>query len=172
MTARHLIRVSAVALVLLAVAALAGGLRRGTSAARPAAPPQGSSAILQSGFAAGNTQELVAQLQQTIRVRPDAQSYALLGLAYQQRARETGDPSYYPRAGAALHRALKLHPDDLLAPGGLGPLALPRHDFRGALAYGRRALRRSPTTARTYGVIGDALVELGRYREAFAAFDT
>src|SRR5206468_769131 len=29
----------------------------------------------------------------------------------------------------------------------------------------------SPSTARNYGVIGDALVELGRYREAFGAFD-
>jgi tetratricopeptide (TPR) repeat protein len=173
MTLRRLIRAAAVALLLLAVAALAGGLRRGTSTARPATPARGTSALLQGGFAAGNTQELVAQLQQAIRLRPgDAQSYALLGLAYQQRARETGDPSYYPRSGAALARALKLHPGDLLATSGLGSLALSRHDFRGALAYGRRALRRSPTTARTYGVIGDALVELGRYREAFAAFDT
>ena len=31
---------------------------------------------------------------------------------------------------------------------------------------GRRAHAISPTTARNYGVIGDALVELGRYRQA------
>ena len=37
---------------------------------------------------------------------------------------------------------------------------------------GRRARAISPTTARNYGVIGDALVELGRYEAAFRAFDT
>src|SRR4029079_19494905 len=30
----------------------------------------------------------------------------------------------------------------------------------------------SPSTARGYGVVGDALVELGRYREAFSTFNT
>src|SRR5438874_1929454 len=30
----------------------------------------------------------------------------------------------------------------------------------------------SPSTARNYGVLGDALVELGRYRDAFRAYDT
>ena len=50
-------------------------------------------------------------------------------------------------------------------------LALSQHRFADALALGRRAQRRSPATARNYGVIGDALVELGRYREGFRAYD-
>src|SRR5581483_4145134 len=41
-----------------------------------------------------------------------------------------------------------------------------------ALALGERARTLTPYSARPYGVVGDALVELGRYREAFAAFDT
>src|SRR5213079_1229395 len=102
----------------------------------------------------------------------DAHADALLGLAYQQRARETGDPSYYTRSEGVLRRALALAPNDLLATSGLGSLALSRHRFREALSLGRRARALSPSTARNYGVIGDALVELGRYREAFAAFDT
>jgi tetratricopeptide (TPR) repeat protein len=36
---------------------------------------------------------------------------------------------------------------------------------------GLRARRISPTTAGVYGVIGDAEIELGRYRQAFATFD-
>ena len=94
-----------------------------------------------------------------------------LGLAYQQSARETGDPTYYTKSGEALRRALKLAPRDLIATSGLGSLALSRHRFREALALGRRAQAISPTTARNYGVIGDALVELGRYRDGFRAFD-
>ena len=54
---------------------------------------------------------------------------------------------------------------------GLGSLALIRHEFRDALRYGRRAERLLPGSYRPYGVTGDALVELGRYDEAFAAFD-
>ena len=111
-------------------------------------------------------------LQATLRRDPqDVHSYDLLGLAYQQRARETGDPVYYTKSESVLRRALALAPNDLLATSGLGSLALSRHRFRAALALGRRARALSPTTARSYGVIGDALVELGRYREAFAAFD-
>src|SRR5439155_6046586 len=96
---------------------------------------------------------------------------ALLGLAYQQRARETGDPGYYTRSDGILSRALALAPNDFLATSALGSLALSRHRFRDALALGLRARALSPATARNYGVIGDALVELGRYRSAFAAFD-
>jgi tetratricopeptide (TPR) repeat protein len=119
------------------------------------------------------TQATVEQLQARLRANPrEGHAYALLGVAYEQRARETGDPTYYTKAGAALHRALSLAPKDLVATNGLGSLALSRHRFREALALGRKAHRLSPTTALTYGIIGDALVELGRYPAAFGAFDT
>ena len=88
---------------------------------------------------------------------------SLLGLAYQQRARETGDPTYYTKSEGALERALALDPKDSLAYSGLGSLALSRHRFREALALGEQAHALAPTIARNYGVIGDALVELGRY---------
>ena len=113
------------------------------------------------------------QLQSTLRATPkDQHSWALLGLAYQQRARETGDPSYYTKSGGALKRALALDPKDYLVHSGLGSLALSRHRFGEALALGEKAHRLAPTIARNYGVIGDALVELGRYPEAFRAFNT
>jgi tetratricopeptide (TPR) repeat protein len=132
-----------------------------------------AAAQLQTGFASGDTSALVAQLQRTLRANPyDVTSLDSLGLAYQQRARETGDPAYYTKSGEALQRALRLKPRDLIATGGLGSLALSRHRFREALVLGRRAHAISPTTTRNYGVIGDALVELGRYRDGFRAFDT
>ena len=94
-----------------------------------------------------------------------------LGNAFAQRGRETGDASYYARAEAAYRRALQLAPNDLAATIGLGSVALSRHDFRHGLVLGRRAVALSPSTAAGYGVVGDALVELGRYRVAFATFD-
>jgi tetratricopeptide (TPR) repeat protein len=57
------------------------------------------------------------------------------------------------------------------APNRADTLALAQHRFRDALALGRRAQRLSPWTSRNYGVIGDSLVELGRYPQAFEAFD-
>jgi tetratricopeptide (TPR) repeat protein len=144
-------------------------------AAAPAAPTRLGDGVglVGPGAGAGSAATTVKDLQARLRANPgDARSYALLGLAYEQRARETGDPTYYTKADGVLHRALALAPDDLIATDGLGSLALSRHQFRKALALGRKALRISPTTAVTYGIVGDALVELGRYDAAFRASDT
>jgi tetratricopeptide (TPR) repeat protein len=164
----------AVAACAAAASLLGGALAGERSSTPPAAVPRAEIAADRSlsGAGLGDTASVVARLQHELRARPDdAEKLALLGLAYQQRARETGDPSYYPKSEGVLRRALALAPDDLVATGGLASLALSRHRFREALALGRRALRISPTTARTYGVVGDALVELGRYDAAFRAFD-
>ena len=100
-----------------------------------------------------------------------AHSLTLLGFTHAQRARETGDAAYVTRAAAAFRRALKLAPTDVDTLTGLGGVALARHRFREALVLGRRARAAAPSAAAPNGVIGDALVELGRYDAAFAAFD-
>src|SRR4029079_18332103 len=101
----------------------------------------------------------------------DAQGLMLLGLAYQQRARETGDPSYYPRSEEALRRSLPVAPGNYLAVTGLAALAASRHRFADARVLAKKAVRLNPRSAEAYGVLGDSLVELGRYREAFSPFD-
>ena len=53
----------------------------------------------------------------------------------------------------------------------MGALAAARHDFAGALAWGRRAQRIDPYDDNVYGVIGDALTELGDYPQALAAIE-
>jgi len=162
----------ATAATVAAVAALLGGVIHG-SAGR-AAPRAGVAqpGALAAEFAASNTATYVAQLQDALRMASaNVRGLGLLGLAYEQRARETGDPTYYTKADGVLRRALRLAPSDLIATGGLGSLALSRHRFRDALTLGLRARRLSPTTAQTYGLIGDALLELGQYGRAFAAFD-
>lgn len=135
------------------------------------ATPSAVGAQLESGFAAGDTESLVARLQSQARGAPEPRTLALLGLAYQQRHRETADPSYLTRSEGVLRRALAGDARNAMALGGLASLALSRHDFREALALGRRARRLEPHTARHLGAIGDALLELGRHDEAFAAFE-
>jgi len=167
------IAVGAVVAAGVAAGALFGGILRGSGPPQPApaAPAAAADQALQ-GFSLGDTESLVAQLQQTLRQYPnDVLSLDLLGLAYQQRARETGDPSYYTKSQGVLDKALVLQPHDLYATSGLGSLALSRHDFGQALQLGLEARAISPTTARNYGVIGDALIELGRYSQAFSAFN-
>jgi tetratricopeptide (TPR) repeat protein len=167
------IRVAAAgaAVVLTTAALLLGGAFRGSSAAAPT-PPAGSADRLQAGFALGDTAGLVVSLQHQLESRPeDAKAWGLLGLAYQQRAREVADPSYYSKSEGALRRALRLAPNDLIATSGLASLAASRHRFREALRLSRQAHALSPTTALTYGLLGDAKLELGRYQQAFANFD-
>jgi tetratricopeptide (TPR) repeat protein len=153
------------AAVLAAAALLFGGSFRGGGHPARAAVP----AVLPGGSAA----KQVAELQARLRVAPkDARAWAQLGTEYEQRARETGDATYYRKAAGSLDRALRLHPHDLVATSGLGSLALSRHRFALALRIGEEAHRLAPRTAGPYAIVGDALVELGRYRQAFAAFDT
>jgi len=157
---------------LTAVALTLGGVLHDSSAT-PTAAAQAAPSSAGAQISPSDTPALVARLQATLRGNPiDVAALDSLGLAYQQRARETGDPTYYTKSDEALHRALGLAPRDLIATSGLGSLALSRHRFREALVLGRRAHAISPTTARNYGVVGDALVELGRYRAAFKTFDT
>jgi tetratricopeptide (TPR) repeat protein len=85
----------------------------------------------------------------------------------------TGDPSWYPKAEGVLARSLRVNADDNVEGVlGLGALDLARHDFAAALRNGRRAAALDPHGAEAYGVIGDALLELGSYDRAFDAFQT
>lgn len=113
----------------------------------------------------------IVSLQDTLRSHPDqGEAASLLGLAYLQKVRETGDPSYYPKADTLFRQALDRNDDDLNALIGLGTLALARHDFAAALDWGKQAAKLNPYHAASFGVIGDAEIELGRYDEAVATF--
>jgi tetratricopeptide (TPR) repeat protein len=166
----------AVALAAVAAALLGGVLADGSPSGRtgPASgkDPVAAAGRLLAGFAPGSTATYVRDLETKVSKDPqDGESLALLGIAYQQRARETGDPSFYPLSERALRRAMRAQDDQLLATTGLAALAASRHRFRDALALAGRAVELRPDSAAPYGILGDALVELGRYEEAFAAFD-
>ncbi len=159
--------------VALSLGGLVGGvLAESRSTAPRSAVPGALAQRALSGTAAGVTAANVADLEGQTRARPgDSSLLVQLGFAYQLRWRETADAGFLPRSEVALRRALRGTPDDPYAVLGLGSLALIQHEFREALVYGRRAERLLQGSARPYGVIGDALVELGRYDEAFAAFE-
>ena len=156
----------------LLLAGLLGGVVSESRSAGPAPVDQTQAAALRSEFGSADTVSLVRRLQDQARARPDdAQTNALLGLAYAQRARETGDAAFYSRADAVLRRAHELDARNVYALTGLGGIALARHRFADALRIGRAAQAAAPGSAAPYGVVGDAQLELGRYRAAFATFD-
>jgi tetratricopeptide (TPR) repeat protein len=172
-TSRTRLVLAGTAAALVAAVSLVGGVLRdsGTAAPPPRVTPAGDGAV-EAALSSGDTESLVRRLTDELRRNPnDARSYQLLGLAYQQRARETGNPAYYTKSGQALARARSLVPADPITLSAQGSLALARHRFDDARRFGRAAVRLAPYTARNYGVLGDALVELGRYSEAFRAFD-
>ena len=120
----------------------------------------------------GDTAGTVRRLEAALKAEPqDRRSLGLLGLAYLQRTRETGDVAYYSLAERALRRALAGDARDPIALSGLASLAASRHEFLESLRFARRAVAAAPYTARGYGLVGDALLELGRYEQAFATFD-
>ncbi len=164
----------------LAVAMVIGGgalltARGGSPEAGTPATPAGVARDALSGTSALPQDSLtrtVDGLQATLRTNPkDASSWAYLGFAYVQQARVTADPSYYPKAEGALQRSLSLQPDrNAEALAGLGALANARHDFATAVEEGRKAEAIDPYNANIKAIVGDGLVELGRYQDGFAEF--
>lgn len=123
--------------------------------------------------ASSSTDELAEQLQQGLKAAPqDWRAYSLLGVVYLQRARETGDPSYYSKAEGVLQRALELEPSDYTAISAQGALALARHQFSSAMEWGQSAIELNPNKTYAYGVVADAQVELGQYEQAAQTLQT
>ena len=152
------------AVVLVAILVVLALVNR-TSAPAPAANPGTSNLARQS--ASLDTEGQIEQLQAAVRAQPDdAQTYALLGDAYYQRARETGDPSYYTRADGSFAAAIDHDPANVTAATGQATLALARHDFRRGLELAESARRLAPGLASPYAPLADAQIELGRYGAA------
>lgn len=117
--------------------------------------------------AGASTDGLVSSLQARLREQPDDwQAYSQLGLAYLQKSRETGDPTYYQKAEGAFQEALSRQSEDYASISAMGALALARHQFSAALDWAERARQINPSRPYAYGVIADAEIELGRYEDA------
>jgi tetratricopeptide (TPR) repeat protein len=152
---------------MLVVLTLAMGAGHGGA---PGAADAGRAAAPDAPGPSATTDERIAILQATVRAQPRrADGYTLLAGAYRQKVRETGDASYYAKAGGLVARALRLAPGDPAALTERAALEASRHDFSGALRDALAARRAAPEVDKPFGVLVDALVELGRYRAAAGA---
>lgn len=152
-------RLSAVALAFVLALAVFAATRGDERAA--AGPPPASAPSLRPD---ADTDAQLRRLQDA--VRRGAPREAELAAAYIQKARESGDPSFYSRADGVLQRALARGPQDPAELTEAAALAAGRHDFRAAERLARRARALAPDSLGAFPVLVDALLELGRYREA------
>jgi tetratricopeptide (TPR) repeat protein len=147
-------------------------IRAAIAAAGPAAAKQDALTRLLAGLSSGDTAGYVRKLERRVAAHPqDADALTLLGLSYQQRARETGDPTFYKLSGEALQRAANAGGQRPLIVQGQAALANTRHRFHDGLRLARLAISLDPENGSAYGALGDALLNLGRYREAFKVYD-
>jgi tetratricopeptide (TPR) repeat protein len=117
--------------------------------------------------------QAIALYQGLLRRNPfDARNYYRLADACIQKARESGDPAYFERAEVALRKSLQLHPEYADAMRHLAFVLYSGHDFEGAAREARRAIALNPRDRQAHGILGDTLLEVGRYREAAEVYET
>ncbi|WP_338898015.1 tetratricopeptide repeat protein [Streptomyces sp. TG1A-60] len=111
---------------------------------------------------------LVREREHRVRDHPrDHSSWAVLGVAYTERARLTGGVADCPRAERALRTSLRLRPrENAQALEGMAALANVRRDFRAAQRWGEEAVRVAPDRWTSYALLIDAYDGLGRYKAA------
>jgi tetratricopeptide (TPR) repeat protein len=171
---KHTARIAAATGLALAFMGLGSlGLFLADRTEPPPALPRRSSAALLGPTAGGRALDrTISSLQVRLRAKGDDwRTHADLGLAYLQKGRLTADPTWYTKAEGVLSHSLSLNEsENSRAVLGMGVLSLARHEFSEALEWGRQAKALDPYESQANGVIGDALVELGRYGEAVGAF--
>ena len=109
------------------------------------------------------------------RIKKDPDDYIAhnkLATEYLQQMRVTGDTTYLDLAMRAAKASLNVLPADQNK-GGLAALAITEfslHDFVNSRDHALRLTQVDPNKGYTYQILGDALLELGQYDEAKAAF--
>src|SRR5215831_1710410 len=113
------------------------------------------------------TDSQIAYYQQLIKRNPrNGRAFYGLGDALIRKARETGDPNYFNRAEEALRKSLEIAPQNAGAKRHLAYVFYSRHEFEPAALYARKAIEIEAGDGDSYGILGDALLEVGKYDEA------
>jgi tetratricopeptide (TPR) repeat protein len=113
--------------------------------------------------------EINEALQLIEKVPESPTGYVNLAAIYIKRARSSGDFSLNSKAETAVDKALELAPADVAARKLKASLFLTFHRFAEALEAGKKLQAENPSDAFVYGVLTDANVELGNYKEAVEA---
>jgi tetratricopeptide (TPR) repeat protein len=120
------------------------------------------------------TDDLIKSLQARVkRYAEDQAGYAALGAAYLQKGRETADAADYELAKGALEKSLDLvsnDPSAAFATTQMAVLCMVEHRFEDALAWSQKALALGSGDPSPWAIAGDALADMGDYKDASEAY--
>jgi tetratricopeptide (TPR) repeat protein len=109
----------------------------------------------------------IAEARDEIREKPAQYAgYNLLAASLINRAHETSDSSYYAQAEDAVKKSLELAPNNFDTGKIRVSLLLAEHEFPAALDAAKSLNQRVPDDVMVYGMLTDANVELGNYKDA------
>ncbi len=115
-------------------------------------------------------QQVIERAQKAIEKQPNRyEPYNVLAMGLARRARETSDVIYYAQADKALEKSFHLEPDNFEGRKTQVWILLGKHEFAQALEAAQALNRRMPDDVLVYGLLTDANIELGNYKEALEA---
>lgn len=125
----------------------------------------------ETGVSTTTTVRNISFWQQRLRTDPrDYIAETMLGGAWAQRARETGDVGDFQRAEQSLRGALAVNPRYSAARGALAGVLFAEHEFTEALQLADAVAASQPGPTQAYAVAADARLELGQVDQAAAAY--
>src|SRR5437667_10467317 len=125
-------------------------------------------------FAEGARTDIqIAYYQQLLSRNPrNSTAYYGLGDALIRKAREIGDPDYFNRAEEALKRSLEIAPNNAGAMRHLAYVFYSRHEFEAAATHARKGIEMDAAGGGAYGILGDALLAVGKCDEGEGEYET
>ena len=120
------------------------------------------------------TDRIIRRMQSLVARNPkEPRSYAGLGAAFLQRARETGDVEDFQLAEQALNKSMDMLSTDLSATAPLATMAevcMGEHRFEDALSYAQKALALGSGDLSPFAIVGDAYADMGEYQKSGVAY--
>jgi tetratricopeptide (TPR) repeat protein len=127
--------------------------------------------VLTEQLAHADTNERIKTCEKLLLASPnDAKLQIELTSAYLQKLRETADFTYLDRAAKIVDKMLENDGGNLTALRFQNEIDLQRHDFKGVAERAQDMVKYAPSDAGSWANLGDALMELGEYPRAQAAY--
>jgi tetratricopeptide (TPR) repeat protein len=116
------------------------------------------------------TDDRIAVLSKQMAARPSPATEGLLAKAYIQKMRETVDFGYLARASEMVENILAHDGGNYEALRLRSEIAMERHEFEHVAEYSAEIIKFAPADAWSWGMLGDAQMELGEYDRARDAY--
>jgi len=118
-----------------------------------------------------SARELVEIYMNLTRRKPaNVKTWVNLSKAYSQLAQEALDFSQYQQAEAFLRKPLSLDSTNIEALAQLAQVKSAYHKFEESIAIATKILSKAPKNPSAWGALGDAFLELGKYKQADSCY--